>query len=227
VNEKNNKQKGTTMPTKLKNNETILFIGDSITDCGRRNANAPLGDGYVHWFKSLVTIREPQKKITYINKGISGDRVTGMRNRWQDDVLFHKPDWLSIKIGINDLSSYLRDPKDPNAVSVKVYEEAYNDILERTSKALPKCKILLIDPFYLSVDSASNTARSQYLKSLPDYITVVNKMAKKYKTLHLETHVLYQKLLRYHDAETFCPEPVHPNLVGHLAIAEAIYNVLS
>ncbi len=35
--------------------ETMLFIGDSITDCGRRGAEAPLGSGYVSLFRDLAT----------------------------------------------------------------------------------------------------------------------------------------------------------------------------
>ena len=215
------------MTTKLKNSETILFIGDSITDCGRRGNSRPLGDGYVRWFDTLLTLREPKKRVAVINKGMGGDRVTGLRNRWSDDVLRHKPDWLSIKIGINDLHSALNNPNDPNAVTTEVFEEAYDTILARTRKALPRCKILLIDPFYNSIEKSPNTCRRNVLDALPTYIGVVDKMAAKYKTRHVATHTLFQQLLKFRDADTFCPEPVHPNLVGHLAIAEAVYAALS
>lgn len=215
------------MSTKLKHGETILFIGDSITDCGRRGANAPLGDGYVRWFDVLMTLREPQKRVTLINKGISGDRITGLQSRWSDDVLRHRPDWISVKIGINDLHSYLLNPGDPTAVSPKVFEAAFDDILARTRKALPACRILLIDPFYISVESSPNTWRRKVLDLLPAYTGVVRKMTRRYATRHVETHVRFQQLLKVRDADTFCPEPVHPNPVGHLAIAEAVYAALS
>lgn len=213
--------------TKLKNGETVLFIGDSITDCGRRGGNGPLGDGYVRWFDILLTLREPQKRVTVINKGIGGDQVTGLRNRWSDDVLRHQPDCLSVKIGINDLHSALGNPNDPNAVTPEVFEEAYDTILTRTRKELPCCKILLIDPFYISIEQSPNTWRRRVLDALPAYIDVVHSMAAKHKTLLVETHTLFQQLLKFRDADTFCPEPVHPNSVGHLAIAEAVYAALS
>ena len=88
---------------KISDGQSILFIGDSITDCGRRTTERPLGNGYVKLFSNMLIVREHQKAITVINKGISGDVVTGLRNRWNDDVLRNKPDWLSIKIGINDI----------------------------------------------------------------------------------------------------------------------------
>jgi len=48
----------------------------------------------------------------------------------------------------------------------------------------------------------------------------------KYKTRLVKTHELFQELLKYHEPDIFCPEPVHPNLTGHLVIAEAVYSVL-
>jgi lysophospholipase L1-like esterase len=215
------------MPTKLKSGETLLFIGDSITDCGRRGGAGPLGDGYVRWFDILLTLREPAKKITIINKGIGGDRVTGLQNRWTDDVLRHKPDWMSVKIGINDLHGFLGNPGDPNAVKPEVYEKAYDDILARTRKALPRCQILLIDPFYISIESTPNVWRRRVLDLLPTYLNIVHKMHRKYRTRLVETHAVYQRLLKFRDSDTFCGEPVHPNHVGHFVIAEAVYAALS
>jgi acyl-CoA thioesterase-1 len=215
------------MSTRLKSGETILFIGDSITDCGRRGNGGTLGDGYVHWFDVLLTLREAEKHVTLINKGIGGDRVTGLQQRWSDDVLRHQPDWLSIKIGINDLHGYLGNPADPNTVTPAVYERAYDEILARTRKTLPKCRLLLIDPFYISIEKTPDLWRKKVLDLLPTYIRIVHAMSRKYQTRLVETHAVYQRLLKYRDADTFCAEPVHPNQVGHLAIAEAVYTALS
>ncbi|MFC1461708.1 GDSL-type esterase/lipase family protein, partial [Verrucomicrobiota bacterium] len=95
------------MQVKLKKGEKILFIGNSITDCGRRDVAAPLGSGYVKFVSDMLIMREPEKRVTIINKGIGGDVVPGLLARWKDDVLRHRPDWLSIKIGINDLHRFL------------------------------------------------------------------------------------------------------------------------
>lgn len=214
------------MPTKLNSGETILFIGDSITDCGRRGGAAPLGDGYVRWFDVLLTLREPGKRVRIINKGISGDNVVGLQNRWTDDVLRHRPDWLSIKIGINDLHGFLGNPDAPGAVSPKVYAKAYDDILARTRKAFPRCRILLIDPFYISIEKSPNTWRRKVLDTLPAYLRIVHGLKLKYRTRNVETHAVFQRLLKHRDADTFCPEPVHPNQVGHFVIAEAVYAAL-
>ena len=213
------------MALKIKNNETILFVGDSITDCGRRDINAPLGDGYVKLFSDMLAAREPAKKINIINKGIGGNTVKDLQNRWSDDVLRHKPDWLSVKIGINDLHRYLG--QTPESVSPENFLACYEDILSQVKKKLPKCNILLIEPFYISNERSTTSFRSTVLKTIPKYIQTVRKMQRKYKTRLVKTHDTFAKLLKYYDSDTFCPEPVHPNLTGHLVIAEAVYSALS
>jgi lysophospholipase L1-like esterase len=213
------------MALKIQSGKTLLFVGDSITDCGRRGTERPLGNGYVKMFNDMLIAREPAKRIHIINKGIGGDRVTGLRDRWTDDVLRHKPNWLSVKIGINDLHSHLNDPV--KGVSPKVYEEAYDNILGRTVDALPKCEILLIDPFYITTERSPKTWRHTITELLPTYIGIVHKMSKKYGTRLVRTHDMFQTLLKHYEADTFCAEPVHPNATGHLAIAEAVYEAFS
>ncbi|MBU0716137.1 MAG: SGNH/GDSL hydrolase family protein [Verrucomicrobia bacterium] len=213
------------MATQIRNGQKIVFIGDSITDCGRRDSQRPLGAGYVKLFADLMIIREPAKRITIINKGIGGDNVVGLRNRWMDDVLRNRPDWLSIKIGINDLHGHLF--AGSKELAPQPYEAAYREIMERTRQALPKCRILLIDPFYISCDTAPNSRRKQVLDSMPDYLSIVDRLSRTFKTRHIKTHELFGRLLKCYEPDTFCAEPVHPNPTGHLVIAEAIYEALS
>jgi len=208
----------------LQDGQTILFIGDSITDCGRRGAEAPLGNGYVKLVSEMTTIRYPERSIRFINKGIGGNRITDLKERWQDDVIVHKPDWLSIKIGINDMHSDLRGGDDP--VTPERYEQLYDEILSET-KQTPGCPVLLISPFYISKDQGRDTHRSRVLDFLPQYIDVVCRMSEKYGTRLVKTHDLFQHHLAHRDADTFCPEPVHPHHTGHMVIATAVMDALT
>jgi lysophospholipase L1-like esterase len=208
----------------IKTGEKILFIGDSITDCNRRTTEAPLGDGYVQLFANMLTIRQPEIKIDIINKGISGDTASGLRNRWHDDVIHNHPDFLSIKVGINDLHRTLEE--SPEAVPPEEFKKAYNTILARTKSELPNCKILLIDPFFISAEKSSLSFRNTVLNFLPEYLQIVHEMSEKFNTLLIKTHDKFQQLLKYNETDRFCPEPVHPNLTGHMVIAEAVYNTL-
>jgi len=198
--------------------QTVLFIGDSITDCGRRGAQAPLGDGYVKLAADLITARYPERAIRYLNKGIGGNTVVNLRDRWEDDALRHRPDWLSIKIGINDLHRTLRG--DPDPIPPARFEENYREILERARKAA-RCRLILVDPFYISRDRASGSWRRQVLDALPPYLRVVARLAREYRAIHVKTHDAFQRQIRYREADRFCPEPVHPLVSGHLVIAHA------
>ncbi len=208
----------------IKGGQTILFIGDSITDCGRRNEATPLGNGYVQIFSELVMAYYPDRDIKYINTGIGGNRITDLKNRWEADAMAHKPDWLSIKIGINDLHSYLRG--DPNGVSPEIYAEVFEYLMEETTKRL-KCPIILIEPFYMSRDTSGQTFQSQVLDILPKYLETVHKMSKKYGTRLVKTHDMFQNQLLYRDPSVFCQEPVHPNQTGHLLIAVEVLKELN
>jgi len=213
------------MPTKLKNGETVLFIGDSITDCNRLDPqHQPLGRGYVRMVADMLTIREPQKKITVLNRGIGGNNVNDLRNRWHDDVFEIKPDWLSIKIGINDLHQTL---SGMSALPSNTFEEIYDSLLAQTVKRLPDCRLLLISPFYMSRDRMKNSDRARVLRTIPGYVEAVYRLSRKYKTRLIQTHDLFQAQLRHHKLEVFSDEPVHPNSAGHLLMADAVYSTLS
>ena len=114
----------------IQDGQKVVFIGDSITDCGRRAAEAPLGAGYVSMAIGLMTARYPARHIDYVNRGIGGDVATGLRDRWDEDVLAHKPDTLSVLVGINDLHRTLRG--DETAVAPDLYRQAYTECLTRT-----------------------------------------------------------------------------------------------
>ena len=208
----------------IRDGERMLFIGDSITDCGRRDRAAPLGDGYVSIFTELATARYPERNIEWINMGIGGNRTTHLTERWQTDVIDHRPDRLSIKIGINDLHSFLRN--DPDGVPPDRYRSIFDEILSSARGALGDIPIVLITPFYISTD-LDHEFEGAVLRLIPSYIDVVQEMSAKYDTLLLDLHEVFQEQLRYRPPGTFCPEPVHPNHSGHVVIASALMDFLS
>jgi lysophospholipase L1-like esterase len=207
----------------IEDGHTALFIGDSITDCGRRGPEAPLGNGYVRMFADLATARYPERRIRYINKGIGGNRIVDLKERWQDDVLYHRPDRLSIKIGINDLHTYLNDPN--TGVSPELFADTYVHLLERTRRELG-CPVVLIAPFYISTDRSGQTFRSRVMDLIPRYVEITAKMSAEYKTRLVNLHAIFQGHLGHREADTFCPEPVHPSATGHLVIAQALLDEL-
>ena len=203
----------------IKSGQKVVFMGDSITDCGRRESQFPFGGGYVKIIIDLITAKYPERKIEFHNKGISGNTVIDLEARWYDDMIKLRPDWLFVKIGINDLHRTLR--MDIVPVQPEKFRQIYDGLLkEAKTKVNPK--IVLIDPFYISVDFKSGSARSQVLKLMPEYLNIVKDLAKKYKAVHVELDKAFQEQLKYRQADHFCGEPVHPYLNGHIVIAHEI-----
>ncbi len=215
------------MAIQLQTGETILFVGDSITDCDRGNSlHAPLGHGYVRLFSDLLTIREPTKTLSVLNRGIGGNTVEDLRSRWQDDVLSHHPDWLSIHIGINDVNRNLCGT-DSNWLSPAMYEGIYRELLALAHQALPACQVLLISPFFLSRDSVKGSYRARVLEHLTHYTRAVEALHLEFQTRYLSLQAVFNEQLAHRHPDVFAPEPVHPNQTGHLLIAESVYTALS
>ena len=113
----------------IKDDSLVLFQGDSITDCGRdRNNPDDLGNGYPLLVASLFNALYPEKNVKFINRGISGNRVRNLKERWEEDCLALKPDYVSILIGINDCWRRY-DNNDPTSSSD--FERDYRYILRK------------------------------------------------------------------------------------------------
>lgn len=203
--------------------EVLLFVGDSITDCGRRGSEAPWGNGYARMVAETSIARHPERQIRVINKGIGGNRITDLQNRWADDVLYHKPHVLVVMIGINDLHAHLRGGE--GGVDPDLFARTFDALLELTLKRL-SCQILLLAPFYISRDHRGGSFRSTVLEIIPRYVDVVRRMSEKYGTRYVDLHALFQRHLEHREADAFCPEPVHPNHGGHLVIAGSVMDAL-
>ncbi len=203
--------------------QTVVFIGDSITDCDRRGGAAPYGSGYVKLAIDLITARYPERRLTYVNQGIGGNTVQDLRGRWQPDVVARQPDWLTIKIGINDLHRML--DRTPQAVPPDMFEHLYHECLQITRDE-SAARVVLIDPFYISREPAPSEREAAVLARLPAYLDAVERLAAKFGALHVRTHAAFQRQLRMRPASDFCPEPVHPFQSGHFVIAHELLAAL-
>lgn len=208
----------------LQHGQKFVLIGDSITDCGRQAQDAPYGNGYVSMLRALVISGWPERDLQWVNKGIGGNTIADLQARWEDDVIREQPDWLSIKIGINDIHNYLEEAD--TGISPERFRSSYEELLNRTA-ARTSAKLILITPFYISTDHAPNSRPSQVLGLLPEYLATVEAMASQYGARLVNLHQMFQRQLTYRAPEKFCPEPVHPNAVGHLLIAREILGVLT
>lgn len=100
----------------------ILFIGDSITDGNWGNSdgsaqpsaarnhwdmNHIYGSGYMYLCASYYQSTYPEREYQFFNRGISGNTLNDLKNRWREDALAIHADVVSILIGTNDVNEYL------------------------------------------------------------------------------------------------------------------------
>ena len=194
--------------------QKILFIGDSITDCGRlTDSTAPHGTGYVYFVRNLLLARYPRHGLTVENRGISGNTVRDLKARWQADVIAEKPDVLSVKIGVNDVWRHIAGlPADH--VPLEEYEATYRQLLAETRDKIGP-KLILVDPFL-----AETNPKDPFRAMIDRYIQCVHKLAGEFGAVSVRTQQAFDELLKHQPVSYCCADDrVHPNPVGHMLIA--------
>lgn len=200
----------------FKPNETILFIGDSITDCDRHNpAYEPLGWGYVYHIHCLLRSVYPQLGLTIINKGVSGDRVTDLRSRWQSDVVDTPPDWLFIYVGINDVWRFFEgNPEE--GVCLTDFSETYRQLI-KAAQSITTAQIQLISPFL-----AESDPRDPFRNRLTQYQTVIDDIGFHFDVPVIHLQPAFDRALQMKPTNYWTSDRVHPTEEGHMLIALTI-----
>ena len=203
----------------LEKNDTLLFIGDSISDYERKRTvgeglfNA-LGHSYVACAGALLNCMYPELHLRVINMGVSGNQVRDLDARWQTDVMDLKPQWVSVLIGINDVWRQFDCPQMPEThVSLQEYEETYARLIERT---LPQVKgMILMTPYYME-PNRQDPMRAR----MDEYGAVVRKLADKYHLTFVDLQAGWDRLFQHMHSTNIAWDRVHPNQTGCMYIAK-------
>jgi lysophospholipase L1-like esterase len=204
----------------FKPNTRILFQGDSITDMNRGRTADPnhiLGHSYVFIIAAKYGSSFPERKLTFINRGVSGNTVADLAKRWDKDTVALKPDILSILIGINDLG---------RGISAEQYEQSYDKLLSDTFKVLPNIRLVLCEPFGLPSGKHKNDW-DQFSAELTKRRAVVERLATKYKAPVVHFQKVFDDALAKAPADYWIWDGVHPTYSGHQLLADEWVRVVS
>ncbi|WP_433206034.1 SGNH/GDSL hydrolase family protein [Dactylosporangium sp. CS-047395] len=202
------------------NGDRVLFIGDSITDCGRQGPAAPYGDGYCNLLRALVTARHPEVALTWLNRGVSGNTVRHLLERWERDALAERPDWLAVFIGINDVWRHFGERAHEH-VPLPEYESTLRSLLTEAVETTG-CHLILATPYFIEPSSTDPQ------RAMSDqYAGVVRKVASDHGALLVDTQAVFDRLLLSRPSPEWAPDRVHPGLEGHMALALAFLDVIS
>ena len=201
----------------------ILFQGDSITDSGRDRSSIQandflkgMGNGYALMAATKLWIDHPTTDWHIYNRGVSGDKVFQLSDRWEADCLTLQPDVLSIHIGVNDFWHTLTSGYNG---TVDTYEKDFLKLLERTQSKLPNVKFIIGEPFVVLGGTSIDT--EAWIPTFRGYQKVAADIARKIGATFIPYQQIYDAAVADQGVTYWCPDGVHPSLAGSALMAKA------
>ena len=197
----------------------ILFQGDSITDGNRGRDTDPnhiLGHGYAFWIAAELGLKLAAKQPGFINRGISGNRVSDLESRWQEDAIELVPDTISILVGVNDI---LMSIAEPGGFDPTEYEQGYRRLLERTHSDLPEAQLVLCEPFILP--GGHTDSDWQAWRAAADACSeAVRRLAQQFGATFVPLQDAFDEACQAAPASYWIWDGVHPTTAGHGLLAK-------
>ncbi len=212
--------------------KTILFQGDSITDCGRLrepqgnwiekaysatknflNRATVLGPGY----PSLVAKELGDENYTFVNRGVGGDRVLDVYARIVRDIIKVKPDVMSLLVGVNDV---WHDFDWNNGTGIKRFEKMFDLLFEDLTQELPDTKFIILGAFVLEGSASANRPdqpdRYRLFREGVAQVAAVEKAgADKYGIKFIDLGKILDEEAEKYTAGALTGDGVHPTEKGH------------
>lgn len=206
---------------KLKKDAVIMMQGDSITDAGRDKANnianstQMLGGGYSLFIASRLLTTHAAQQLKIYNRGISGNKVYQLRERWEAECLAFFPDVISILIGVNDYWHTLGGGYKGTA---EVYENDYRNLLKYTKEKLPHVQFVICEPFALRGGSAIEDPR--WFPMFDEYRKIAKKLAGEFNAVFVPFQSGFDAAMKQAPARYWAGDGVHPDLPGRQLMAD-------
>ena len=198
----------------LNKGDTLVFLGDSVTDCGRHpDGIYNLGTGYPNIFSALFRVKYPGSNINFVNKGVGGNRTTEILNRLQSDVLDMHPQVVTLLIGVNDVWRFYEFPASKRGIYAEQYRENLKKIIEPILAS--GAKMLVMTPYMVDTNP-NEPMRTQVL----EYAAICKEVAESYGIETIELQPVFESLMQNGlTSYELSGDRVHPKVTGHAAIA--------
>ncbi|HEY4061071.1 MAG TPA: SGNH/GDSL hydrolase family protein [Puia sp.] len=205
----------------LSNDDIVLFQGDSITDAHRKrddmaaNSPAALGTSYPFLAGAELLYRYSGKNLKCFNKGVSGNKVYQLAERWDADCLDLKPTVLSILVGVNDFWHTLVNGYKG---TIQTYKDDYKTLLDRTKQKLPDVKLIIGEPYaVIGVKSVDE----KWYPAFNDYRHAAREIADSFGAAFIPYQEIYDKAQKSAPGSYWTVDGVHPSLAGARLMAQA------
>jgi len=200
--------------------DVVLFQGDSITDAGRNkrqelpNNAWSFGVGYANHIGSWLLEEMPGMNLTIHNRGISGNKVYQLAERWDKDCIDLIPNVLSILIGVNDYWHFRNGEYDGTP---EIYENDFRELLKRTKEALPDLKLLVCQPFILPGTSAVDES---WVEPFSAYQAIAKKISDEFGATWVPFQEAFDRAVELADPTYWAADGVHPSMAGARLMAK-------
>ena len=212
--------------------KTILFQGDSITDCGRLrepsgnwieklysatknriSGATELGPGY----PAMVAKALGNDGYTYVNRGVGGDRILDIYARIVRDIIVVKPDVMSLLVGVNDIWHGF---DWNNGTGLKRFEKMYNMLFEELTEELPDTKFIILGAFALRGSATDNRPnqpdRYKFFKEgIAQVVEIERAVAEKYGFKFIDLEEILNEEAAKLPEKALAEDGVHPTEKGH------------
>jgi lysophospholipase L1-like esterase len=200
----------------LKDHDTVVFYGDSITDQRLYTVAA----------ETFVLTRFPDMHVRFVHSGWGGDKVSGggggdAETRLKRDVFPYHPTVVTIMLGMND-GRYRRLDDD----LFNTFRTGYEKIVSMLKQDSPEVRLTFIEPSPYDEVTRAPAFEGGYNSVLVQYGAYLRGLAQKTNgamTADLNTGVV--DMLRRAVggdpgiSKKIIPDRVHPSWAGHLIMA--------
>jgi lysophospholipase L1-like esterase len=171
-----------------------------------------LGRGYPLLVASTELAEHPKSALKFYNRGVSGNKVPDLEQRWAADTLALKPDVLSVLIGVNDFWHR----RNGYTGTVADYENGYAALLQATRQALPAVRLVVIEPFVLRCGAVN----AGWFPEFDERRAAAARVARLVGATFVAMQAKFTELASRTSPEYWAADGVHPTPAGHALIAE-------
>ena len=229
---------------KLSKNETVVFIGDSITD-GNRGRSMDLNHIFGHGFPEMICARlgadNFENTPKFVNKGISGESLTHIYARLGCDCLQYKPGIINILAGVNDAECWSEGLTCE--MVVKKYLDTMERIIRDSREVLPEVKLIICEPFYAKIKYTEDPFKyiphpdcevyfkfgnldktDEYVEKRENIVKAIQKelpkLCEKHGVIYVPFQDVFDNAAKTTHMSYFIWDNIHPTMVGHRLMAD-------
>jgi lysophospholipase L1-like esterase len=202
----------------LKSGDTVVFYGDSIT---AQNL-------YNQWVELYTVTRFPAMRVHFYGAGVGGDRVSGgsggpIDERLARDVFAHKPTVVTVMLGMND-GRYRATTDEIQSA----YTKGYEHLLESIRTNAPGARITLLGPSPFDDVTRMPEFAGGYNAVMLHFADLDQEIARKSGASFVNLNPSVVQVLGKAQAldpliaKLILPDRVHPQVIAHWAMAEAL-----